>query len=141
MNHDDGSKKADTMDRSKQVDAPLGALVFATLALTACGADQPVEQPTPLYGENPIEYPLELWDQGVEGEAVLRVLVNEAGDVDSVEVVQPSGHEGLDAAAVAGARDLRFSPARSDGKRTSAWARVPVRFSKKPRTRDPGGSS
>jgi TonB family protein len=128
------------MNQCSKQEASRGTLALATLALAACGADQPIEQPTPLYGENPIEYPLELWDEGVEGEAVLRVLVSESGGVDSVEVLQPSGHEGLDSAAIAGAKKLQFSPARSDGKRTAAWARVPVRFSKKPRTRDPGGS-
>ncbi|MGD2070702.1 MAG: energy transducer TonB [Gemmatimonadota bacterium] len=110
--------------------------VAAGALLGACAGDQEIDSPTPLYGEIPIDYPLQLWDQDVEGETLLRVLVNDEGGVDSVEVVEPSGHPAFDSAAIAGARELRFQPARRDGKRIDVWARVPVHFSKKPR---PGG--
>jgi hypothetical protein len=61
-----------------------------------------LEQPTPLYGETPIDYPIALWDEGVEGTTVLRLRVTDTGEVDSVEVAETSGHLGLDSAAVAG---------------------------------------
>jgi TonB family protein len=48
-------------------------------------------------------------------------------------VVQTSGYAAFDSAAVAGARDLRFTPARREGKRITVWAEVPVYFSKRPR--------
>ena len=112
------------------------AAALAALLLAACAGDQEVERPTPLYGQVPIEYPLELWDQDVEGETLLRVRVTDQGRVDSVEVVESSGHAAFDSAAIAGARDLRFRPARKGGERIEVWARVPVHFSKKPR---PGG--
>jgi len=50
-----------------------------------------------------------------------------------VEVLQSSGHPAFDSAATVGARDLRFRPARKDGKRIEVWAKVPVHFSKRPR--------
>jgi len=101
--------------------------------MAACGGEGEIEQPTPLYGEVPIEYPIQLWDQDMEGETLLRVRVTDTGMVDSVEVVSSSGYAAFDSAAVAGARDLRFTPARQDGKRIEVWARVPVHFSKRPR--------
>lgn len=107
--------------------------------LVGCAGDQQIERPTPLYGEVPIEYPSGLWDQNVEGETLLRVLVSETGGVDSVEVAQSSGHAAFDSAAIAGARELRFQPARRNGKRIEVWAQVPVHFSKRPRS-DGGGS-
>lgn len=115
----------------------MSAAVFAgfwasVAGLGGCAADGEVEQPTPL-GEVPIEYPLQLWDQDQEGETTLRVRVGDTGDVDSVEVVLSSGHAAFDSAAVTGARQLRFTPARQDGKRIEVWAQVPVRFSKRPR--------
>ena len=89
-----------------------------------------MEEPTPLYGDVPIEYPVTLWDAEVEGETLLRVRVNETGNVDSVEVVEASGYPAFDSAAVRGALQLRYSPARRNGKRISVWAKVPVQFTK-----------
>lgn len=119
---------------------PVGAVlaVWTALFLGACAGDAEVEQPAPLFGEVPIVYPLELWDQDIEGETLLRVRVTDMGAVDSVEVLETSGHAAFDSAAVAGARDLRFQPARREGKRIQVWARVPVHFSKRPR---PGGDA
>ena len=98
-----------------------------------CAGDGEIEQPAPLYGNMPIEYPLQLWDQDMEGETLLRVRVTDVGEVDSVEVVESSGHPAFDSAASEGAMDLRFRPARKDGKRIEVWAKVPVHFSKRPR--------
>ncbi|NNF12391.1 MAG: energy transducer TonB [Gemmatimonadetes bacterium] len=107
-------------------------VLAATLTL-GCGAEGEIEQPTPLFGNVPIEYPLHMWDQDMEGETLLRVRVGDTGTVDSVEVVESSGYASFDSAAVAGALDLRFTPARQDGERIEVWAHVPVRFSKRPR--------
>jgi TonB family protein len=107
---------------------PLG--LFLTLPLVGCGEGEPMEEPTPLYGEVPIDYPLDLWDADVEGETILRVRVTELGVVDSVEVIQASGYPAFDSAAVRGALQLRYSPARKNGERISVWAKVPVHFSK-----------
>lgn len=107
--------------------------LLALFASAGCGGEGEIEQPTPLYGDVPIEYPIQLWDQDMEGETLLRVRVTDTGMVDSVEVVASSGYAAFDSAAVAGASDLRFSPARQDGKRIEVWARVPVHFSKRPR--------
>ena len=89
-----------------------------------------MEGPTPLYGEIPIEYPLDLWDADVEGETLLRVRVTEEGAVDSVEVVEASGYPAFDSAAVRGALRLQYDPARRNGNRISVWAKVPVQFTK-----------
>jgi protein TonB len=111
----------------------LPLLGLAALALSACTSDQQIERPAPLYGEVPIDYPIELWDQDVEGQTLLRVRVTDMGRVDSIQVLESSGHPAFDSAAIAGARDLRFRPARRDGKRIEVWAQVPVQFSKRPR--------
>lgn len=107
-----------------------GLLAGAAFFAAACGSQEEVEDPTPLYGEIPIEYPLELWDQDIEGETLLRVRVSEMGAVDSVEVLQSSGYPAFDSAALRGASQLRYSPARRGGRRISVWAKVPVQFNK-----------
>ena len=111
-----------------------GAILIGALSsLAACAGDQEIERPSPLFGDVPIEYPVSLWDQDIEGETRLRVRVTETGAVDSVEVMETSGHPAFDEAAIAGARELRFRPARRNGKRIEVWAEVPVHFSKRPR--------
>ncbi len=108
-------------------------MLLALAGLAGCGGEGEIEQPTPLFGEAPIQYPLHMWDQDMEGETLLRVRVTDVGAVDSVEVIQSSGYASFDSAAVVGAQALRFNPARRDGKRIAVWAEVPVYFSKRPR--------
>ena len=114
-----------------------GLLSAQLLAVgVACADEEGIDPPVPLFGEVPIQYPIDLWDRDVEGEVLVRVLVNEMGVVDSVEVLEPSLYQAFDSAAVRGARDLRFEPARQGDKRVTVWAQVPVHFSKKPRLPD-----
>ena len=108
--------------------------VIAVFLLAACGGGDEFQRPIPLYGEIPVEYPTDLWDQDIEGTTVLRVLVNEMGEVDSAEVVESSGYPAFDSAAVQGVMDLRYSPARRGDDRIEVWATVPVNFSKRPRS-------
>lgn len=113
---------------------PVAVTVASAVLLSwGCASDGEIEQPAPLYGEVPIDYPLQLWDQDMEGETLLRVRVTDTGEVDSVEVTDSSGYAAFDSAAVNGAKELRFRPARRGGKRIEVWAQVPVHFSKRPR--------
>ena len=98
-----------------------------------CSGDQEIESPSPLSASVLIDYPLDLWDQGIEGSSVLKVRVTDLGDVDRVVVMESSGFASFDSSAVRGARTLRFSPARRGDKRIEVWANVPVHFSKRPR--------
>ena len=109
--------------------------LYALLAsgVSGCSGDQEIESPSPLSASVPIDYPLDLWDQGIEGSSILRVRVTDMGDVDSVLVMESSGYAAFDSSAVRGARTLKFSPARQGDKRIEVWAHVPVHFSKKPR--------
>lgn len=82
----------------------------------------------------PFEYPVELWRQGIEGETMLRVHINETGAVDSVHIEESSGHTGLDSAAVDAAFKLQYHPAREADAAIAVWALLPVRFKKAPDT-------
>ncbi|MBI4410543.1 MAG: energy transducer TonB [Gemmatimonadetes bacterium] len=105
------------------------ALALAA-ALAACGNDTPVQQPVAVYGASPFEYPVGLWDEGVEGETVLLIRITDVGAVDSAIVDRSSGYAEFDSAAVAGAHKLRFLPARRGDRRIQTWAKLPVRFTK-----------
>lgn len=103
-------------------------LLLATLATAAgCGEELPETPPRQLVG-SPFHYPEDLWDAGVEGETVLRLFVTEAGGVDTARVERTSGYPGFDSAAVAGARDLRFDPARKGEEPVGVWVLLPVQF-------------
>ena len=103
------------------------ALVLAPL--TGCGdARRAPEPPEPLPGHPIVVYPIELWDEGIEGESIVMVHVLADGGVDSVFVATPSSYAAFDSAAVNGARAMRFRPGRSHGRRVAAWVRLPVRF-------------
>jgi protein TonB len=73
-------------------------------------------------------YPAEALEAGAGGDILLRIRISDAGRVDSVAVVTSSGHAVLDSAAVAGARLLRYRPARHGGVPTAIWAQLPVRY-------------
>jgi protein TonB len=120
------------MTHLRSKDARAGLAACFLIAAGACGDEVQIEQPRPLFGDVPIEYPLRMWDEDMEGETLLRVRLTDTGAVDSVEVVESSGYAAFDSAATAGAHALRFTPARREGKRIAVWAEVPVYFSKRP---------
>lgn len=104
----------------------VGALVV--LLSVGCAPEEPATEPVAISGESPFRFPVELWDQQVEGETVVMVHVTDTGAVDSVYVIGPSGHAGFDSAAVAGAYQLEFAPGRRGDRRIASWVRLPVRF-------------
>lgn len=107
----------------------MATLLAGVLLLAACErADEPLQQPVPMAEKNPIEYPVSMWDRRVEGESMLLVHVDEYGDVDSVYVERSSGQPAFDSAALAGAKQLRFTPGRRGEKHVAMWTRLPVRF-------------
>lgn len=107
---------------------PLAALALCLAATAACNR-KPVVETEPVALSNPaFQYPEELWDEGVEGKTVLRILINEQGTVDSARVETPSGYAAFDSAALAGTDALRFQPARRDGTPVRKWVLLPVEF-------------
>ena len=97
----------------------------------------PVEEaPVAINPVSPVRYPQALLDQGIEGQVLLRLFVDSAGNVipDSTRVAESSGYPALDSAALVGAPELRFSPALNQGRPVAAPFIQPVQF-RSPRTR------
>jgi TonB family protein len=105
------------------------ALVCA-LTLSTCGSDSPTIEPQPLDQPTPFKYPVDLWDQAVQGDVVVLVRVTRTGDVDSTAIFQSSGYPQMDSAAVRGGRRLRFVPGRRGTRLLERWVKVPVRFAR-----------
>ncbi len=66
--------------------------------------------------------------RGEEGRVLLRVNVSADGSPLDVAVLETSGHQSLDAAALGAIRQWRFVPATQAGRAVAAEADVPVRF-------------
>jgi TonB family protein len=88
------------------------------------------DPPVAVNPESPVEYPPALFARGIEGNVVLRLFVDEAGNLapDSTRVAESSGYPALDSAALAAAGRLRFAPALRNGAPVAAVFLQPVHF-------------
>jgi periplasmic protein TonB len=116
------------MDASNAIRRRFGfGALWVLVVLAGCGDQEPEIPPQQLPG-SPFHYPEDLWDAGVEGETVLELHVSEVGQVDSARVERTSGYPAFDSAAVRGARDLRFEPARRGDDSVAVKVLLPVQF-------------
>jgi protein TonB len=74
------------------------------------------------------EYPPASRRMGEEGKAVLRVLVNDKGRAERIEVQKSSGSPRLDEAARQAAQRALFKPYMEDGKAVAVFVVVPISF-------------
>jgi TonB family protein len=112
-----------------------GACMAKTDARTSVETMRPVrgrpdELPQMLNAEPPFRYPVAMYARRAQGNVMLRLFVDGAGRVrpESTRVAGSSGFPSLDSAAVAGSRQLRFSPARRHGKPVALALFFPVYF-------------
>jgi protein TonB len=99
---------------------------------TTSDADQP---PVAINPVSPVDYPVTLLEQGIEGRVLLRLYADSTGTLapDSTRVAESSGYPALDSAAVSGAASLRFAPARRHGHPVGGAFLQPIHF-RNPRT-------
>ena len=104
----------------------------STPATPASDADQP---PVAINPVSPVDYPVPLLEQGIEGRVLLRLYTDSTGALapDSTRVAESSGYPALDSAAVSGAAALRFAPARRHGRPVAGAFLQPIHF-RNPRT-------
>lgn len=73
-------------------------------------------------------YPESARKKGVEGMVVLKIVVNEAGKVDRVDLAKSSGNAALDSSAIAAVNKFEFSPGEKDGRPVKVQMVIPVSF-------------
>ena len=78
-----------------------------------------------------VDYPRKAREKRLEGDVMLRVLVDVTGDPLEVQVESSSGHRVLDVAAQKAVRKWKFNPGLSDGQPIQGWVLVPINFSLK----------
>src|SRR5207237_10735251 len=74
------------------------------------------------------EYPPLARRMGEEGKVMLRVLVNDKGRAERIEIQKSSGSQRLDEAARLAASAALFKPYIEDGKAVAVYAIVPIAF-------------
>ena len=91
---------------------------------------QPDEWPALVTAELPFRYPAALYARKVQGNVTLRLFIDRDGRVqsDSTRVDEPSGVPALDSAALAGAKELAFVPAKLHGEPVGVHILFPVYF-------------
>jgi TonB family protein len=91
---------------------------------------RPDEMPSLLNAELPFRYPAALYARRVQGNVTLRIHIDRDGRVaaDSTTVDETSGYPALDTAALRGATELRFVPAKAHGEAIPISMLFPVYF-------------
>lgn len=133
--------------------ALLAAFVFVVVACGSKSTDtaktafdrgvaRPNSYPVMLNKDMPFRYPPALYAEKVQGNVTLRLYVDTAGAVvnDSTKVVESSKSAMLDSAAIKGARELHFMPAKLRGAPMSVSILFPVYF-RHPEAAPPAGDT
>ncbi len=74
-----------------------------------------------------IAYPSVAKDAGISGKVYLLVYIDEKGNVDDVKVLKGIGG-GCDEAAVAGVKQVKFTPGKNNGQPVKVKLSLPVTF-------------
>jgi protein TonB len=82
---------------------------------------QPIAIPKPAY-------PPLAQQAGIEGQAVVKALVDIDGTIREVQILKSSGNQMLDEAALAAAKRATFTPAKQRDAFVRVWVSIPMRF-------------
>jgi TonB family protein len=138
------------MPRPRRLPAPALAPALAQAVALLCGgaaacggggddagpgdavsdAGAPDVLPVMRNAEPPFHYPPDLYARKIQANVTLRLFIDSLGAVrpESTTVAETSGHGALDSAAVAGSRDLQFTPARRAGRAVGVVVKFPILF-------------
>lgn len=83
---------------------------------------QPVTIPKPAYPDLARQ-------AGIEGQVVVKALVDVDGSIADAELLKSSGNVSLDQAAITAARQAKFSPAKQRDQLVRVWVSIPFKFS------------
>ena len=90
-------------------------------------ADSVDEKPQPMHQPQP-ELPARIVRKQIEGQVVLRLLVNEQGKVEKARVKSAKPQGVFEQPVLDAARHWRYQPAQYKGKPVKTWIEVPLNF-------------
>lgn len=110
------------------------SILFFTLLFglnTFAQEEKPDVMPEPIGGIEAIMknvvYPESAKEEGIQGKVIVKLIVDEKGNVSSTEVVQSVNKE-LDKAAVTAIKKTKFNPAMKGNKPVKCEIAIPVQF-------------
>lgn len=109
-----------------------------TFDLRDCPTERPEEEgvvayhlvevkPKPIRLTTPA-YPEEARKNGIEGMTVVKALVDHDGTICITQLLESSGHEILDNAALLAVQTSTFTPASHEGQPAKVWVSIPIKF-------------
>ena len=111
----------------------LSILLFTMLfgLNTFAQEEKPDIMPEPIGGIEAIMknvvYPESAREEGIQGKVIVKLIVDEKGNVSSTEVVQSVNKE-LDKAAITAIKKTKFTPSMTDNKPLKCEIAIPVKF-------------
>lgn len=104
--------------------------IVLPLGVAACGGHNPpqYESPPVLLNRDEITAAMTAVGAGLEARVILLIQVDDSGRVRDVRVGEGSGVSDLDDAAVWIGQQMRFEPARNEGRTVAALVRIPITF-------------
>lgn len=73
-----------------------------------------------------LKYPIQAYDENIEGKVLLRMYIDEEGKVRQAKIYRSSGYDILDSAALDVAESARFRPGRINGEVQGMWLTWPL---------------
>lgn len=109
---------------------PLFLVVPLVVAAHACRKEEPLELPALLTTELPFRYPVVPYVQQIHGDVTLQLYVDSLGTVvpESTRIAEHAALAAFDTAALEGAPQLQFRPARRGEHRLGSTFLLPVKF-------------
>ncbi|NOR16759.1 TonB family protein, partial [candidate division WOR-3 bacterium] len=85
------------------------------------------KKPKPLSIPAP-KYPESARRAGIEGDVIIKVLVNIDGSILDARIFISSGFQELDSAALEASMKAKFEPAKQFGRPVKVWVSIPIKF-------------
>ena len=102
-------------------------LVFSTC--TPEFKHQPViEEPKLLFTKEPLAYPVEAFNLGIEGRTVIKLMIDPEGNIREATILESSGSHVLDESALRMAKSSVYEPGTIDGVPGEFELHIPVQF-------------
>ncbi|OCL28109.1 hypothetical protein U472_02645 [Orenia metallireducens] len=95
--------------------------------LTDKKADNGVSAPT-ISKYNRPSYPKKLRRRGIEGRVLLKILIDDKGRVEEVQLAKSSGYTEFDVAAKEVVKKWEFNPTKKDNMGIYSWVMIPISF-------------